>query len=158
MTEIRTNQRGPSQLHWQTHFLLAEKLGVWWRGGAVTANTLSTQAASVSCMCVYVLITQSCPTHCDPIDPDIKTRSPTLQTESLPSGPPGKLLLVKLGLIFPQIKVNPHHWTKSQQTENMNKCELWNWWWSSRESTRVLKDSLNISQYFYFLEKKSGYN
>ena len=68
MTEIRTNQRGPSQLHWQTHFLLAEKLGVWWRGGAVTANTLSTQAASVSCMCVYVLITQSCPTHCDPID------------------------------------------------------------------------------------------
>ena len=138
MTEIRTNQRGPSQLHWQTHFLLAEKLGVWWRGGAVTANTLSTQAASVSCMCVYVLITQSCPTHCDPIDcsppgssvhgilqarileypfpspgdlsdPDIKIRSPTLQTESLPSGPPGKLLLVKLGLIFPQIKVNPHH-------------------------------------------------
>ena len=51
MTEIRTNQ---SELHWQTHFLLAEKLGVWVKGRRVTANTLfpSKLPLLVACVCM----------------------------------------------------------------------------------------------------------
>ena len=66
-------------------------------------------------MCVCVRVTQSCPTLCDPMDytvhgilqarimewiafpypgdlpnPGIEPRSPTMQADSLPAGPPGK--------------------------------------------------------------------
>ena len=87
-----------------------ENLETWWGGGGITQNFLK----------VKVLVTQSCPALCDPMDcshqaplsmgfsrqeywsglpfpspgdlhdPGIKPGSPALQADSLPSKPPGK--------------------------------------------------------------------
>ena len=97
-------------------------------------NCIRKNEASRSCPCCAVVVTQSCPTLCNPMDcsltgssdhgdspgkntgvgchallqgifPGIEPMSPTLQTDSLPSEPPGKHL------------ENLNHFDKEQQPQ-----------------------------------------